>query len=345
VNIIELKYFIYKAHLPAPIKTSKLLITDKSGIIVRLKNNEGRYGYGEASPLPNFSRENIKEIIEIVQRIEARLKFDEYIDDTNLLRFTNNYASLNFGFEQAIYSLNTPAEYNSILLNYIPLNFLIGLRPDNEVLASVENAVENGYKTIKLKIGERSFTEDLSLIKKIRGKFKDILLRVDVNGAWNIKTAINNIRMLNPLEIQYIEQPVNGLNELLSVAEKVETPLAPDESISSLSDAEFAINSGLIDYIVIKPMNIGFNDSLKIIELANKNGKSVIVSSMFESPIGKNALFYLAAKTKHNYAHGLSINVKMEQNLLEQEAIISEGTIAYNGKLYPYPHSIDQLFE
>ena len=51
---------------------------------------------------------------------------------------------------------------------------------------------------------------------------------------------------------------------------------------------------------------MGIYDTIKIVELASENSINVIITSAYETVIGKAMLLYLASLTNHNYAHGLN---------------------------------------
>ncbi|MCB0752426.1 MAG: hypothetical protein KDC52_13215 [Ignavibacteriae bacterium] len=118
---------------------------------------------------------------------------------------------------------------------------------------------------------------------------------------------MENIDKLEDYNIQYIEEPVNDKNELIELVKTIKIGIAPDESIENIKDAEELINLGNFNFIVLKPsIRMGIYDTIKIIELANENNINVIITSAYETAVGKEMLLYLASLTNHNYAHGLN---------------------------------------
>ena len=104
-----------------------------------------------------------------------------------------------------------------------------------------------------------------------------------------------------------MEQPVKDKNELLKLAKEFGQIIVPDECIETMKDAIELIDSGLLKFIVLKPtIRLGVFDTIKIIEYAISKNVNVIITSAFETAIGRSALLFLASITNHNFAHGLS---------------------------------------
>ncbi|MCB9249597.1 MAG: hypothetical protein H6613_14150 [Ignavibacteriales bacterium] len=186
-------------------------------------------------------------------------------------------------------------------------NAIIGIDDDVNNLEKIQQFIKSRFDTIKLKVGS-DFDQELNLIKLINQRYgNSIKLRLDVNGNWNYAEAIENIHKLEEYNIQYIEQPVKDKNELIELAKTIKIDIAPDESIENIKDAEEFINFGNFNFIVLKPsIRMGIYDTIKIIELASENSINVIITSAYETVIGKAMLLYLASLTNHNYAHGLN---------------------------------------
>ena len=176
-------------------------------------------------------------------------------------------------------------------------------------MKAARNHIEKGFTTIKLKIGRSNFEEDFSVIKLIRETFgKNIKLRTDSNGNWNLDEAIINLRALEQFDIEYAEQPVINLSDYIKLKKKTNIPLASDESIRSVKDAKEFIKSGAVSYLILKPMMIGgMLPTLEIIKQALTENIIPVITSSFESVVGKTNAVIAAASVKANVAHGLGV--------------------------------------
>jgi o-succinylbenzoate synthase len=198
---------------------------------------------------------------------------------------------------------------NLKLKKVVNVNAAIGFLNVEESVKAAESLIGKGFTTLKLKAGRSNFEKDFSVIKLIRETFgKNIKLRIDSNGNWNLDEAIINLKELEQFDIEYAEQPVIKLIDYIKLKKKTNIPLAPDESIRSVKDAKEFINSRAVSYLILKPMMIGgLLPTLEIIKQAVAENITPVITSSFESAVGKTNAVIAAASVKANVAHGLSV--------------------------------------
>jgi L-alanine-DL-glutamate epimerase-like enolase superfamily enzyme len=91
-----------------------------------------------------------------------------------------------------------------------------------------------GHTGFKAKAGGLSLKEDmerLALVREVIGSDKDLM--VDVNRAWDLPTAIEGARLLEPLRPRWLEEPVRWVDdrrELKLLAQRTRIPLSAGES-------------------------------------------------------------------------------------------------------------------
>jgi L-alanine-DL-glutamate epimerase-like enolase superfamily enzyme len=91
-----------------------------------------------------------------------------------------------------------------------------------------------GHTGFKAKAGGLSLEEDmerLALVREVIGNDKDLM--VDVNRAWDLPTAIEGARLLEPLNPRWLEEPLRWADdrrELKLLAQKTRIPLSAGES-------------------------------------------------------------------------------------------------------------------
>lgn len=339
MKFTKFSYKRYLCNLSSSIISSKSVMNNKDIIILQAKLENNKTFYGEVSPLQNFSKENIDDCEKIINDLLNKNFFYNNIKSIkNDLNLFDDFPSLKYGIEQLIFGVESQNNFNSFTLNQkkININGIIGILDSNETINKTRYLVDKAFQTIKLKIGREFFEEDLKIVDKIFNQFNDrLILRLDVNGKWNLSEAINNISKLSKYNIQFIEQPVKDKSDLIKLAEKFNN-IAPDESLTNYNETETFINSDLFNFIILKPsIRIGFFDSIKLIELANKKEIKAIVTSSYETLIGRTALIYLASLTNHNLAHGLGTelleleDLKVDQNKYFQPQIKINSKIVF----------------
>lgn len=304
----ELKYSQYKFKFKSPLRISNHILSEKDTILLKYKYDNGNIYYGEVSPLFGFSAETIEQCKESLQDSEKISVLIKKNKRNALHELYSSIPSLLFGLEQVMFSKEVQNNRKSFQNKLIKINALIGIKNEENTLEEVKKFVNSGFKTIKLKIGRSEFTDDLSILNKIDQIYgSEVNLRLDNNSAWKINQAKRNIERLLRFNIEYLEQPVENLDDLINLAEFSDVQIAPDESIKDYSIGKQLIEEGQFKFLVIKPsIRIGIYDSIKLINLSNKKDVKIIISSAFETAIGRSSLLHLASLNKHNYAHGLN---------------------------------------
>lgn len=292
----ELSYKPIKLILKKPFVTAKRKIEYRLVFYIKLKNETGTY-YGECAPFPDFSDETYVSAEDSLKKICTLSSIDEINKIKNELT-----PSVLFGIDNVLFNAGIINPFNGIS-GEILVNALAGTCDDSLPIRCID-FFEQGYTVIKIKTGVLPFEDELRILKKIPGEIK---LRLDSNGMWSVEETLRYIEKMNTLNIEYIEQPVKFIKDLLTVAEMSYIPVAADESLRNLNDAELLLKNNKLDFLVLKPSLTGsFKDTLDIISRAKQADKKVIISTAVESSMGWNLLPYFAAETGHNFAHGLT---------------------------------------
>jgi D-galactarolactone cycloisomerase len=104
----------------------------------------------------------------------------------------------------------------------------------SELRDEMQMLVAQGHTGFKAKVGGLSLAEDmerLALVREVIGNDKDLM--VDVNRAWDLPTAIEGARLLEPLHPRWLEEPVRWADdrrELKLLAQRTRIPLSAGES-------------------------------------------------------------------------------------------------------------------
>ncbi len=349
MTIKDFKYFPFSLQLKIPFQSSAQTIKQRDGIIISLTDELGNQYFGEASPLPGFSKETINDLIQNLSDIKTKLVDLFLMEDlyaiNDQLSIFMLVPSLRFALEQAILSLMINRNKNFVnqfvgnLKSEINVNAVLGFGETNGILSAIEEKINDGYYTVKIKIGRSDFEDDLKLISGIRQKFGDeVNLRLDVNGKWELNDAEKYLERLSTFNIQYIEEPCNNINKLITLAQSSPIPLAVDESVHTIEDAYEVINNSNVEFIVWKPMILGRLIALfRVIKEAEKKNKKIIISSSFESAVGKSGLVFLTVTTNHNFAHGLDTSQFFENDICTDPFTVKAGKINLTPGNYP-PH-------
>jgi o-succinylbenzoate synthase len=336
---LELTYSPYHLQLSMPFITSKGEIKERKGLVISLKNISKAQGIGEAAPLPEFGSESFEDDEKALENINLNLKLDlnNIIPsiESSLADF-DHLPALRSGLEQAILNLvcvekNTTLSelFQKPVSRNISVNGVIGILAEDEAVSKAKELRSKGFRTLKLKAGRENFEDEIEIIKTIRNAVgKNTKLRIDINGKWTPEEAALNLKQLEEFDLEYAEQPVKDINDFPSVSSATSIPLAADESVRSYDDAVSIIRNKLASVLILKPMMIGgLTHTFRIIDEAEKNGMKVVITSSFESSIGRSIAVFAAAVLKEQTAHGLAVHDYFNDTIVNNPFPVENGLI------------------
>ncbi len=352
MNIESLNFYSYKLKFCQPLRTSKETFIFREGFIIRLTDGQNTQYFGEVAPLPSFGTETAGEASDKLNQLKNIIKNTDLPEIFNILNSIKlyNFPAVKSGMEQAIINFSFLNGFEPVTGQFqtsskeFKVAGITGASQKQNCKPVMSELIEAGIKTFKIKTGKENFENDLACIKTLRDLDETVAIRLDVNGAWSFREAKKKIEKLTGYGIEFIEQPVKSLNDLYKLSKILPIPIAVDESIKNYKTAKEIIESGIFKFVILKPAVLGsILDSLKLIDLGNTHKVNIIISSSFESVLGKSILYLLAAQTNHNFAHGLVANKIFDDDLFRDPFCIKDGKVKF--ELARYIDFIKQLTE
>lgn len=312
---MKVEIFPYELRFKDAFNTASAHFKIRKGLILSAGNGTIR-AYGEAAPLPGFSKETPAEVHtfcnQLTKQIPDFLNLGSEKDKSEYLKNLGvSYPSVLFALDTLWYDWHAKKQgkplQNFLFDQYeeqILCNAVISSSDITHMYAQVKNFVKKGFQTIKLKVGVSS-EEELILIKKIREAFPGLNIRLDANRKWKKETAARMLTKLEPYNIEFCEEPTADLED---VKKSTSIPIAADESIRTVSQAASVIQKDLADVLILKPMLFGSLNSIFVTnEMAVNHNKEVIFTSSFESVVGRTMTAVIAAGYgSTNHHHGLA---------------------------------------
>lgn len=207
---------------------------------------------------------------------------------------------LEYGYEECAPWLSSAIEAATqprprIYRNSIRVN---GTIPALNDPLDIEKIVDSfpGVDTFKVKVGE-NLPEDIARLARVRTLRPKAKVRIDVNGNWDVATAVTNLRAIyeNIGPLDYVEQPCATVEELRELKAKLalDIPIAGDEVLRKAADP-FAVDLvGAVDIVMLKVQPLG--GIARAHKLAKHHNLPVVISSALESAVGINYGLILAA--------------------------------------------------
>ncbi len=307
-------YQKYTLNFKQPSGTSRGILRTKETFFLFI-SDKNKQGVGECGLFRGLSIDDVPNYEEKLQWLCNNINQEK----EKLLVELAQFPSIQFGLEQALLSLNSadkfelfPSEFTKGNVS-IPINGLIWMGSEQFMHRQIKEKLKSGFTTIKMKIGAIDFNAELALLKFIRKEFtsKEIELRVDANGAFYHKEALEKLKRLSDFELHSIEQPIKQgqWQEMARLCEDTPLPIALDEEligIFNVTKKEEMLQTIKPQYIILKPSLVGgFRGSNEWIQIAKKMNIDNWITSALESNVGLNAIAQ----------YTFSLNVTMPQGL------------------------------
>ena len=183
----------------------------------------------------------------------------------------------------------------------------------------------DGYGAVKVKMRVPS---DVDLVARVRDVVgAHVSMRVDVNGAYDVETAVAVARRLHRLDVELLEQPVASLEDLAEVRRRSPVAIAADECVRSVSDAHRLRLLDAADVLVIKVQPLGgIRGALAVAEAA---GVPALPTSMMETSVGLAAGLALAcALPEIRFACGLGTAAVLGADVTDRPLVPHAGRLA-----------------
>ena len=287
-------------------------------VIIKLHTDDGVIGLGEAPVLKDWGGDHGKYFgetpqttVHIINDILApalsgqdprRFEFIHALMD----RAVKGYPYCKAAIDAALYdvvgkALKTPAFQllGGLFHERVPIAHSLGLMEIEKAVEEALQAKAEGVKTIKLKGGVDQ-KRDVQLVKKIRTAIgPDLNICVDANqGYVSAKAAVKIIRAMEEYNLLYIEQPVEGIDQMAEVTRRVDTPIMADESAWTAQDVIEIVQKRAADAISIyttKPG--GMFRAKQVAAVAEAADLKCNVNGSVETGVGNAANVHLAACT------------------------------------------------
>jgi L-alanine-DL-glutamate epimerase-like enolase superfamily enzyme len=262
-------------------------------VLVRLVDQEGLEGWGEAAP-QRYYGETPETVLAALDVYATVLPSDpSHLEhaETRMIEALHGNNSARAALSTALHDL--VAKRLGIPVHRLwgldaagcpGSTFTIGIDTPERIRMKVKEAEQ--YPVLKVKLGT---ADDRAILTAIRDTTpKEI--RVDANAGWTRKQAIRSLPMLEEFGVTVLEQPLaaEDLEGLAEVTRHSRIPVIADESCLVATDIPRLV--GKVDGINVKLAKTGsLREALRMIAVARAHHLMVMVGCMIESSIGITA--------------------------------------------------------
>ena len=243
--------------------------------------------------------------------------------------------ALRFGLETAAFdamgkNAGRPiADLLGGVIDWVPMVALLDFLPPEEAGERALAAVEQGYECVKVSLGARDPDTDVEGVRRVRRAIGDgVGLRADVDEGWTAERAVHTIERLRPYGLEFVEQPViaEDLSGLARIRRSTHVPIAADEAVATLADAERVVWADAADVLVVKAAKAGgLRHAQAIMAYARDQGMRSTVSSSLETGIGIAASLHLSTALGRAAPASLGSGARLEHDLLTRPLVPVRG--------------------
>ena len=333
----SIQYRPYQLAFREPLRTASGIFSHRQGFVIEISDRQSNYevqhiGLGEAAPLDGFGMESLIETertLREAQRSLINAEIQDLSDIENLLKYYDRTPAAKHGIELGLLNLlsqDQDISLSQLLANScsgkvrdrVAVNAVIGAISSEQASLKAREYIQQGYRCLKIKVGSEDFEADLRRVEAVRSQVgNSIQIRIDANQGWSVTEAIANLKKLELLQIEYVEQPIAATN-LLGMAEVKRSQsilVAADESVNNILQLQQVINTRAADIIILKPMAIGgVLTAYHAAMIAFQAELDVVVTTTIDGAIARQAAFALAAALPIKRACGLATGSLLIEN-------------------------------
>ncbi len=286
MKVTALDTYFLSAPLPQVVRTSTHAISRVSEVVITLTTDAGHVGIGEAHGPFLFQQgpDGLRSVSDILKSItplvvgQDPFEVERIWQDLFALTYTSVRGIPTLARQQrplvtamsaidiALWDLQGQAIGRPVwallggaLRRRVPayvtgFYYRDGERPE-DLVREAAMYVEQGYRTLKVKVGgltPEADAERVGVIRKAVGK--DVALMLDANQGWNLPTAVRAARLCAPHDIFWLEDPMPWYDERHTLSRlKAETdiPIAAGETEYTPFGLRTMLAEGLVDYLII----------------------------------------------------------------------------------------------
>ena len=340
-----MRYDPFSLALSSPLDTAAGRIDAREGFVVRV-DRDGHRGVGEATPLPGWTESRgacDAALADVCDPVEAGGD-PSGDDDSSTDRFEAgrlpdiSTPAARHGVELARAEAAARAAGESLAAwladeapaETVPVNATVGDAPAEATATATREAVEAGYRTVKVKVGARPPAADIDRLRAVRAAAgESVALRADANGAWDRPTAERVLDAAADLDFAYVEQPLDPTDLAGHAALRGRgVGVAVDESLAAVGpDAIFEHDAA--DVVVCKPMALGGPIRTHgVVQRAAAHGVDTVITTTIDGVVARVGALHVAAALPTVRACGLATGDRLATDLATDPAPVANGEMA-----------------
>ena len=328
----------------AGFKNAYLTKTVQKSAVVRITAG-GAVGLGNIDPSPGYSTETVEASLAALRNrlspcVAGLDASNIHVVNSRLDATMDGFLDAKAAIEMACVDLTARAlgipiytYLGGAAKERLTFNAWIGILPPDEAAAEAAKWAGRGFRSAKIKVGG-SIDADRDRVKAVREAVGEaVALRIDANAGYDTDAAIRLARLMQPFNLQLMEQPVPA-TDIAGMArvrrEAGGIPIMADESVLDHASLIAIIRAEAADIVKLKIMKQGgFHRARAMLATAEAAGIRCVVGHGFGLGVNTMAEIMFAA-TSTNVIDGLECvgPLKTADDITTAKLDLSAGSLA-----------------
>jgi L-Ala-D/L-Glu epimerase len=281
--------------------------TVAENVFLRVTLANGAQGYGEAAPFPEVGGETRKNCLLALHQLGKTVlghSASGYKEVGHLLsEQALTYPAARCGIETAVidaycHSSNIPIWqlWGGADVRERETDITIPITDLDNTVSLARGWYATGFRLFKMKVG-KDVESDIRRLEAVHHTFPGISFIGDGNQGFSRQDCLTFARGVKRFGgmMVLLEQPVvrDDLDSMAAIRRETGIPVAADESVRSLADAQEVVARGAADYINIKIMKTGVAEAMEIASFTKASGLKLMIGGMVETRVAMGCSFSL----------------------------------------------------
>jgi o-succinylbenzoate synthase len=318
----------YALPFKEPYVTARGRLTRREMVLLRVRDEDGLEGLGEAVPLSLRGGVTIEKVVRELEELGTSPPIADADAARSAIEGDVLSKPARCALSTALFDLEEKRRGAKAEHAPVRCNATLVSGPPGEVAEDAARWAKAGFGTFKLKVGAG---EDVAQVEAVRAALRpEAKIRLDANASWSLEEATRILAAVEPLGIELVEQPVETIAEAAELAWHTRIPLAGDESIVTPADAEESVRERAFGITGVKLSKVGGIEPGR--EIAGL--MRTYVASALDGPvgiaIGRRLAEWVDASTptKERLAHGLATQRLFAESIAAEECAL-EGDLLH----------------
>jgi L-Ala-D/L-Glu epimerase len=281
--------------------------TIAENVFLRVTLLNGAQGYGEAAPFPEVGGETrescLRTLPQLCKTVLGRSAASYKEIGRSLSEQAGAYPAARCGLETAIIDAHCRTTtipmwqlWGGSDVRERETDITIPITDLDRTVALARGWYGRGFRLFKMKVGT-DVESDIRRLEAVHHALPGISFIGDGNQGFTRQECLTFARGVKRFggTMVLLEQPVvrDDLDSMAAIRRETGIPVAADESVRSLADAQAVVARGAADYINIKITKTGVVEAVEIASFTIASGLKLMIGGMLETRIAMGCSFSL----------------------------------------------------